>query len=120
MNERENFWDYLDRLVASSQVVIERRRGAAHPDYPDMVYPLDYGYLAGTSAADGDEVDVWTGSGDTAQVSAVLVTVDLLKRDTEVKVMLGCTPAEQQAALAFLNGSDLLRAWLVPRPPAVV
>ncbi|GAB4413840.1 MAG: hypothetical protein KatS3mg051_0126 [Anaerolineae bacterium] len=116
MNEGDDFWDFLERLVADSEVRIERQRHTAHPDYPDMIYPLDYGYLAGTSAADGDEVDVWVGSGDTAQVSAVLVTVDLLKRDTEVKVLLGCTPAEQQQALAFLNGSGLLRAWLVPRP----
>ncbi len=117
MSEDDDFWAYLDRLVAESQIVIERQRGAAHPDYPDMIYPLHYGYLTGTAAMDGDEVDVWVGSGDAAQVSAVLVTVDLLKRDTEVKVMLGCTPAEQQQALAFLNSGGLLRAWLVPRPP---
>lgn len=117
MNAGDDFWGYLDRLVSDSAVRIERRRHTAHPDYPDMIYPLDYGYLTGTSAMDGDEVDVWVGSGDTAQVSGVLVTVDLLKRDTEVKVMLGCTQAEQQQALAFLNQSGLLRALLVPRPP---
>ncbi len=116
MSEVGDFWAYLDRLVAASQIVIERQRGAAHPDYPDMIYPLPYSYLTGTTAMDGDEVDVWVGSGDATQVSAVLVTVDLLKRDTEVKLMLGCTSAEQRQALAFLNGSGLLRAWLVPRP----
>jgi inorganic pyrophosphatase len=106
----------MGRLVADSAVQIERQRHTAHPDYPDMIYPLDYGYLAGTSAADGDEVDVWVGSGDATQVTGVLVTVDLLKRDAEVKVLLGCTPAEQQQALTFQNGGGLLRAWLVPRP----
>lgn len=118
MSAGDDFWAYLDRLIASSPVVIERRRGTAHPDYADMIYPLDYGYLAGTSATDGDAVDVWLGAGDTAHVSGILVTVDLLKRDAEVKLMPGCTPAEQHQALEFLNGSGLLRALLVPRPPS--
>ena len=53
-----DFWRALDALVAGSEIVIDRPRGSAHPRYPDVIYPLDYGYLAGTRAADGDGIDV--------------------------------------------------------------
>lgn len=38
------FWSALDELVAGSDLVIDRPQGAAHPRYPDLVYPLDYGF----------------------------------------------------------------------------
>ena len=33
------------------------------------------------------------------RVTAIIVTVDLLKRDSEIKLLLGCTPEEQQTIL---------------------
>lgn len=114
--DTQDFWDYLDTLVASSQVVFDRPRGTAHPRYPDMIYPLDYGYLEGTTASDGGGIDVWAGSLDCNRLDAVVLTVDLLKRDTELKLLLGCTPAEAQTIVDFLNGFSM-RALLVPRSP---
>lgn len=58
----DDFWTALDALVAQSRVVIDRPRGSAHPRYPHVVYPLDYGYLDGTSSMDGAGIDVWRGS----------------------------------------------------------
>ena len=55
------FWEHLDALVAQCAVVIDRPRGSQHPRWETLVYPLDYGYLEGTSSADGGEVDVWVG-----------------------------------------------------------
>lgn len=67
-----------------------------HPRHPEMVYPLDYGYLQGTTTGDGSLIDVWLGSrGDTA-VMAIACTVDLLKRDAELKLLLGCTEDEMR------------------------
>lgn len=111
-----HFWDYLARLVATSELVIDRPRGSAHPRYPDMVYPLDYGYLAGTTASDGGGIDVWVGSAEPRTITAIVCTVDLLKRDTEIKILLGCTPDEQQTILAF-HTSEHTQGWLVPAPP---
>lgn len=37
----------------------DRPRGSRHPDWPEMIYLLDYGYLDCTHAEDGGEVDVW-------------------------------------------------------------
>lgn len=79
-----DFWSYLDELVASSKLVIDRPRGSAHPRFPQIVCPLDYGYPEGTSAGDGGGIDVWLGSFGTRDITGVACTVDLCKRDAEV------------------------------------
>lgn len=40
-------------------VVVERPLGSAHPDYPDMIYPVNYGYAEGIPGGDGEEQDVY-------------------------------------------------------------
>lgn len=72
------FWDRADELVASSEVVIDRPRGSLHPRWGHVVYPLDYGYLAGTTAMDGGGVDVWIGSLPERRVTGVILTVGML------------------------------------------
>jgi coenzyme F420-0:L-glutamate ligase / coenzyme F420-1:gamma-L-glutamate ligase len=109
-----DFWSYLDSLVAQSELVIDRPRGSAHPRLPEVIYPLDYGYLAETSAMDGGGVDVWLGSLPDRRLDAVMLTVDLFKRDTELKLMLGCTPEEKQIALDFTSQGSM-RAVLIAR-----
>jgi inorganic pyrophosphatase len=42
--------------------VIDRPRGQPHPLYPDMIYPFNYGHVPGTTAADGEQVDVFVGA----------------------------------------------------------
>jgi len=110
------FWDFLDRLAAEHRVVIDRPAGSAHPRYPTLIYPLDYGYLEDTTTVDGDGLDVWVGSLPERRLDALALTVDLHKRDAELKLLLGCTQAEKAVILDFLNGNSM-RASLVPRPP---
>ena len=95
-----DFWYALDELVRTSRLVIDRPAGSAHPRYPDFTYPLDYGYLAGTTAADGDGIDVRLGSLPERCVTGAICTVDLHKHDAELKLLLGCTPDEARIALA--------------------
>lgn len=40
-------------------VVIDRPLGSAHPAFPNLVYPLNYGYVPGILAADGEEQDCY-------------------------------------------------------------
>jgi inorganic pyrophosphatase len=70
--------------------------------------------LEGTRANDAGGIDVWVGVSGTHEPSAVVLTVDLLKRDAELKIMLGCTEAEMQTILDFHN-SNSMRAYLVHR-----
>ena len=63
---------------------------------------------------DGGGVDVWVGSLPERRVTAVVCTVDTIKRDTELKLLLGCTPEEADVVLRTHN-SDLQAAMLIPR-----
>ena len=100
------FWSHLDALVSSSRLVIDRPAGTPHPRYPDFIYPFDYGYLEGTRSMDGGGIDAWVGSLPERRVTAVIVTVDLGKRDAELKLLLGCTPPEARAILATHNSGS--------------
>ena len=113
------FWEYLDKLVAGSRLVIDRPRGSVHPRWESSVYPLDYGYLEGTQASDGSGIDVWVGSLAPAMVDAVIVSVDLFKGDAEFSILLGCSEADQQAILNFSN-SGAMRVYLLPRHPDAI
>lgn len=114
-----DFWDYLDSLRRSSQVVIERPKGSAHPRHPEIVYPFDYGFLQDTHAGDRSEVDVWCGSRHAPTFDGVVLTVDLEKRDLEVKLLIGCTSEDITQILAFHNAGQQ-RAWFVPRPGVLI
>ena len=110
----DRFWNHLDELIAGARLVIDRPRHSHHPRYPQLVYPYDYGYLANTTAADGAGIDVWLGSLPQRTLRAVICTVDLTKRDTELKLLLGCTPQEAQEILRFHNDGSMA-ALLVER-----
>ena len=97
------FWGKLDRLVATSSLVLDRPKGSPHPRYASLRYHLDYGYLQGTCSPDGDGIDVWIGSGADISVTGIIATLDLDKRDAELKLLLGCTTEEAQIALAVHN-----------------
>ena len=111
---QESFWKRLEGLLESAEVVIDRPAGSCHPRYASMVYPIDYGYLEVTSGGDGNEIDVWRGSLPDGRLDAVVCTVDILKRDAEVKLLVGCSPAEKAVVCQFHNG-EYVSAILVER-----
>ena len=41
------------------KVVVDRPIGSYHPEYKDMYYPINYGYVEGIIAEDGEEQDVY-------------------------------------------------------------
>jgi inorganic pyrophosphatase len=111
----EDFWQKLDQLVAGSPVKVDRPKGTPHPRYSSFVYPFDYGYLEHTRSGDGGGIDVWIGGLPEKDVTAIICTVDLEKRDAEMKVLLGCTAQEAQAILNVHNrGSQA--GLLIERP----
>jgi inorganic pyrophosphatase len=51
--------DYNDVLGTSVSGTIDRPLGSAHPRHPEMIYPINYGYVDGVFAGDGAEQDVY-------------------------------------------------------------
>jgi len=49
-------------------VVIDRPLGSAHPNDSQCIYPLNYGFVPGLFAGDGEEQDVYV-MGVTTQIS---------------------------------------------------
>lgn len=115
MTELVDIWDAYDHLLNEFPLTLDRPKGSTHPRFPDLVYPLDYGFLQGTTAADGDGIDVWRGSLTDPHLAALIVTVDLMKRDTEVKLLVGCTVDEVHMIQQFHNTGSNMRAQVIWR-----
>ena len=41
------------------KVIVDRPMGSIHPEFPDIVYEVNYGYVDGILAADGEEQDAY-------------------------------------------------------------
>lgn len=109
------FWNAIDSLVKESEIVIDRPKGTAHPKYPDLIYKVDYGYLKGTSSMDGEGIDIWLGSLDEKTVDAIVCIVDLINRDSEVKLLVGCTEEEKEIVYKTHNQSEFMKGILIRR-----
>jgi inorganic pyrophosphatase len=103
LRDNAAFWARLEELVGDSKIVVDRAKGTEHPDWPGAIYPLDYGYLEATTGGDGHPVDVWLGGGDGRAVTGIVCTLDLHKKDLEIKVLLGCSAGERETILSFHN-----------------
>jgi inorganic pyrophosphatase len=109
------FWEHLDRLVAESRIIVDNPRGTHDGGLDTVVFPVDYGYLEGTSSMDGEGIDVFVGSDSRDIVDSIVCTIDLVKRDSEIKVLIGCTEEEKQAILRLYESFSPMRPLLVRR-----
>ncbi len=114
-----DIWQAYEKLVGACPLVIDRPAGSVHPRLPGRIYPLDYGYLDGTQAMDGGGIDVWRGQTAGRGLIALAITVDLVKRDTEIKLILDCSDEEIAVIDRFHNDSDVFRAQVFRRESRV-
>lgn len=114
MQNNREFWKTLDELVGDSIIVIDRPKGTAHPKYPDFIYKIDYGYLKETTSMDGGGIDVWIGTGE-KKIDAIMCIVDLIKRDSEIKILIGCTEEEKQIIYQTHNETEYMKGVLIRR-----
>nr|WP_314463604.1 inorganic pyrophosphatase [uncultured Clostridium sp.] len=109
------FWAALEQLVNDSEIVIDRPKGSAHPKYPDFIYRVDYGYFKNTSSMDGQGIDVWAGTDKNKKIDAVMCIVDLMKRDSEIKILIGCTEEEKEIVFQTHNETEYMKGILIRR-----
>ncbi len=115
MNAFDNsFWEAIDILVSQSEIVIDRPKGTHHPKYPDFIYKVDYGYLKNTASMDGGGIDVWVGTSG-KQIEGVMCIVDLIKRDSEIKILIGCTEEEKRIIYETHNETEYMKGILIRR-----
>ncbi len=118
MRELENnamFWQKVDAIYFSSKLVIDRPKNSCHYKYSNLIYPVDYGYLKDTLSSDMEPVDVFRGSENSNQIQAAVVSADILKKDCEVKLIVGCSEDEIYDIMLFLNQTDFQKALIVYR-----
>ena len=115
MKQNKQFWQAIDTLVSSGKIVIDRPKGSVHPKNSNIKYEVDYGYIENTTSMDGDGIDVWLGSLADKQVTAIICTVDLMKKDSEIKLLIGCTEEEINTVYEFHNDSEFMKGILIRR-----
>lgn len=74
-------------LGARATVTVDRPLGSRHPSYPDLVYPVNYGYVKGVTAPDGEEQDAYIlgVSEPIEEFEGVIIAVIERKNDVEDK-----------------------------------
>ena len=110
----DEFWSAIDQLVKTTDIVIDRPKGTTHPRYPNFVYKVDYGYLKETTSMDGTGIDVWVGTGE-KKIDAIMYIVDLMKKDSEIKILIGCTEEEKQIIYQIHNETEYMKGILIRR-----
>lgn len=70
-------------------VTVDRPLGSRHPKHPDMIYPVNYGYIEGVFAPDGEEQDVYILGVDEPieKFEGVVIAVIHRKDDIEDKLV---------------------------------
>jgi inorganic pyrophosphatase len=113
MGPDNSFWQAMTHLALSNSIVIDRPKGSTHPRYPNIIYPLEYGYLENTTASDGGGIDIWLGTLGPKTLTGILCTFDRLKRDAEIKLLIGCNEEDIQVIRDFHRE---MYALYVPNP----
>lgn len=113
MNKNCDFWNLLNKLVNESEIIIDRPKGSKHPKMKDIIYPIDYGFLKGTKSMDNSGIDLWKGSNTNVEINGIFCTIDLWKKDSEIKIIIGCNNDEIEIIQNFYDKMDTLKGLLI-------
>lgn len=73
-------------------VTVDRPLGSYHPKHPDMYYPVNYGYVEGIIAPDGEEQDVYILGVDKPVESFTGRVIAIVHRNDDVEEKWVCAP----------------------------
>ena len=66
-------------------VTVDRPLGSYHPKYPDLYYPVNYGYIKGITAPDGEEQDAYVLGVDTPLSEFTGKVIAVICRDNDIE-----------------------------------
>lgn len=96
--DRQKLCAYIDRekrlceslawLGKTVNITMDRPIGTRHPKHPEIIYPINYGYIPGVIGGDGEELDVYLYGADTPLNTAVCTVAGIIHRldDNEDKL----------------------------------
>ena len=64
---------------------------------------------------DGAGIDVWLGTKCDRTLDAIICTADLLKKDSEIKLLIGCTEEEKAIIYETHNESEYMKGIMIRR-----
>ena len=78
--------DFLNKKITAK---IDRPKNTAHPEYPDFIYPINYGYIENTVSGDGKEIDVYVLGEEEPKdyIDCKVVAIVKRKNDNEDKLI---------------------------------
>jgi len=109
----------LTALLGQTVVVdIDRPLGSHHPRHANLVYPLNYGEIAGTVSGDGNPIDAYVLGSDTPlqTVEGHVVAVVIRDDDNENKLVVATTigtPTADEIWRAVIFQEQYFRSRLV-------
>lgn len=109
------FWQKVDTLYLSSNLVISRRKGETHPQFKNLIYPVDYGHLQDTIGTNTEGVSVYVGTGKINDITGIVIAADILMKTIDIKILVGCNEEETYDVLHFLNSTDFQKTVLIRR-----
>lgn len=86
----EKKFEILDYLGKEVFVKIDRPLGSVHPEYSDLIYKINYGYLPNTCASDGKEQDAYIVGVDEPiqEYTGIVKAIIIRKNDIENKLVV--------------------------------
>lgn len=76
------------------KVIVDRPIGTHHPKYEDMIYPVNYGYIPGVIAPDGEEQDAYILGVDVPVAEFVGKVIAIIHRMDDVEDKLVVAPED--------------------------
>ena len=67
------------------KVTVDRPLGSFHPEHKDMYYPINYGFVEGIIAPDGEEQDAYIIGVDNAVAEFVGVVIAIIHRKDDIE-----------------------------------
>ncbi|MBE6725573.1 MAG: NUDIX domain-containing protein [Ruminococcaceae bacterium] len=59
ISDGDGFDDFSPLIGSLVNVRIDRPAGSAHPEHPDLIYPIPYGFVPGLASHDGEDADAY-------------------------------------------------------------
>ena len=86
--------------VCTVKVQIDRPLGSAHPNFPDLIYPVNYGFIPGLLAPDGEEQDAYVLGLDVPVESFTGERIAVIHRTDDVETKWVVVPTGQRLSAA--------------------